>query len=54
MDKETNSQRERAKSLAREVGKKLASAQQRNTPEIVRAALLLLADELAKGAGGRK
>ena len=50
----TPDQFERAKSLAREVGKKLTSAQQRNTPEIVRAALLLLADELAKGAGGRK
>lgn len=47
-------QRERAKSLARELGKKLDPAQQRNTPEIVRAALLLLVDEFAKGTGGGK
>jgi hypothetical protein len=47
-------QRERAKSLAREFRKKLDPSQQRNTPEIVRAALLLLVDELAKDTGDRK
>ncbi|MDD5678847.1 MAG: hypothetical protein PHW60_12795 [Kiritimatiellae bacterium] len=47
-------QRERAKSLARELAKKLDPSQQRNTPEIVRAALLLLVDDLPKGTGGRK
>jgi hypothetical protein len=47
-------QRDRARSLARELGKKIDHAQQRNTPEIVRAALLLLVDELAKSNGGRK
>ena len=47
-------QRERAKSLARELAKKLTPTQQRNTPEIIRAALLLLVDDLAKATGGRK
>ncbi len=47
-------QRERAKSLARELAKKIDPAQRRNTPEIIRAALLLLVDDLSKGAGGRR
>jgi hypothetical protein len=46
-------QRERAKSLARELGKGLDSVQTRSAPEIVRAALLLLIDEITKGTGGR-
>lgn len=47
-------QRERAKSLARDFGRKLNASQHNTAPEIMRAALLLLADELAKKTRSRK
>lgn len=47
-------QRERAKLLAKEFSRRFDPAQQRNTPEVVRAALLLLVDDLPKSNGGRK
>lgn len=47
-------QRERAKSLARDLGRKLNTSQHNTTPEIMRAALLLIADELAKKTRSRK
>jgi len=49
----TIDQRERAKSLARELGEKLAASQQTTPREVIRAALLLLADQLGEGAENR-
>ena len=54
MDALTPDQRERAKSLARELGEKLVASQQHTAPEIMRAALLLLADQIGEGAESRK
>jgi hypothetical protein len=47
-------QREHAKTLARELSKKFNPSKQGTAPEIMRAALLLLIDELAKNHGGRR
>jgi hypothetical protein len=54
MDALTPDQRERAKFLARELGEKLVASQQHTAPEIMRAALLLLADQIGEGAESRK
>ncbi len=53
MDALTPDQRERAKSFARELGEKLAASQQTTAREVIRAALLLLADQLGEGAENR-
>jgi hypothetical protein len=53
MDALTSDQRERAKFLARELGEKLGASQQTTDREVIRAALLLLADQLGEGAENR-
>jgi hypothetical protein len=53
MDALTPDQRERAKSFARELGEKLGASQQTTAREVIRAALLLLADQLGEGAESR-
>ena len=48
MDALTHDQQQRARSLARELEKRLDTSKQRTTPGIMRAALMLLADELVE------
>ena len=47
-------QRDRARALARKLAKAFKVSQQRTAPEVVRAALLLLVDEVAQSGGGSK
>lgn len=50
----TTNQREIAKTLAKEFGEKLTLSQHQVAPEIMKAALLLLIDELMKNTGDKK
>jgi hypothetical protein len=50
----TSDQCEKARSLAREIEEKLASSLLANTPQVIRAALLLLADQVREGAEKKK
>lgn len=50
----THPQRERARALSRELAKRLEGTRQQAAPDVMRAALLLLVDELAKETGNAR
>ncbi len=54
MDGLTSEQRERARTLAYDIRKKIGTAEENNSPEVLRAALLLLADRLGQGVKEKK
>jgi hypothetical protein len=47
-------QRDRAKALARDLAKRFEMSRQKTAPDVMRAALLLLVDELVKGTGNTR